>query len=82
MDNEQLIRRGENCRRLLEDDLFIEAFESLRKLYVETWMNSEDVATRELQHQKLTALAQFKLEFAKQVVSGDFARRRAESANL
>lgn len=48
--------RGEQARRLLDDDLFKETVATLERKYIETWRNGKTVEIREDAHRYLKTL--------------------------
>jgi hypothetical protein len=67
--------RGHRAKRILEDDLVIEAFEKIETVVTEAWQNSPADAEKERYNAYLMhrLLKQFKEHFRQIVVTGDHA---------
>jgi len=66
----------EKAKRLLEDPIFIEAWDTLRQRFLDTWENSrpEDMDTREQAWLSLRNLTDLKQHFTSIVMTGEFDR--------
>lgn len=76
MTNEEKIRRGEEAKRILENEVFAEAFELLRSRYLEAFEKSKVNAAedRERVYQLLTNLNTVKTHLSKVMHDGEITK--------
>jgi len=69
--------REARAKRLLEDPIFTEAWDTLRQRFLDTWENSqpEDTSAREHAWLSLKNLAELKQHFESIVTTGEFNKR-------
>ena len=72
--------REEHARRLLNDKLFVEAFDTLAESIHTTWINSSvhDVDSREQAWLSLRLLERIKLHLTSIVETGEMAKKISE----
>lgn len=75
MTIEQNLYRGARAREVLENEVFIEAFEAIEKDYIETWKKSpaRDADAREKIWQYLTQLQKVKTHLQYTMETGQLA---------
>lgn len=70
------IQRGERARQLLEDEQLQDAFDTIEKEYMDTWLNSpeRDVEGRERLRLMIKTVRRLKLELQTVMETGHIAR--------
>lgn len=70
------IQRGERARLLMEDELLQDAFATIEKEYMDSWLNSpeRDVEGRERLRLMIKTLQRLKLELQNVMETGQIAR--------
>lgn len=76
MTPEQQIARGDHAKRLLEDELFVEAFDTVRATIIDQWsaLSIENKAQAEELKRLLWAAQQFKAVFEATVAGAKIMR--------
>lgn len=75
LTDEQLVLRGKEAKRLMDDPLLGEALTALEAAYIAAWKNAEDPATRGTLWVKMKVLEDFQTELATYISRGDFATK-------
>lgn len=80
MSLEEDAKRGARARALLEDPIFVEAFEALTARYYEAWRATQpgDEAARERLFTLSTALGDVRGHFEQVAENGDLAERQLD----
>jgi hypothetical protein len=80
MDHEEDIRRGENARRILEDDLFVEAVETIKQQCFEAWKATSwnETDKREAIHRQFKALGEIETRLRSIMEGGKVAKSMLE----
>lgn len=72
--------RAQDAQRLLEDPVFIEAFDEIEKSLIERWRSTgpEDFQTRDDVYHQIRGLAAFRNQLASFVLTGKLAETRKD----
>ncbi len=84
MSPDELIRRGESARRLLNDPLFMEAMERIEKDVFEAWSRSA-IRDKEGQHELLLMIQtarKFKAIFEDVLLTGELETKALQKPRL
>ena len=73
LTDEQLVLRGKEAKRLMDDPLLGDALAALEKAYIAAWKEAEDPATRGTLWVKIKVLEDFQTELATYISRGVFA---------
>lgn len=77
IDHEKQIQRGEEASRILNSQVFADAFENVRLAYVRTWegLPTADVENAQDVHRRLKALADVRKALETHVQTGKLAQK-------
>ncbi len=78
ISREDKISRGSRAKQIIEDPLWVEAFDALDTRYETEWRSSAetDTAKRESMYMRLKVLEDVKLHFEEAVTSGKVAKQQ------
>ena len=73
LTDEELVLRGKEAKRLMDDPLLVQAFTALEVAYIAAWKEAEDPAVRGTMWVKVKVLDDFKNELETYISRGVFA---------
>lgn len=76
MTDGQRSHRGEEARRILENEIFQEAISSLEKTYTEAWKAGKTLEAREDAHRYIQLIQRFTLDLKSVMTDGMVADNR------
>lgn len=75
MSREERIARGERAQRILEEQIVVDALDTLERQYIAAWRSAKTVEAREDCHRYIKVLEKFKAHFGQAMGDGAMARR-------
>ncbi len=82
MDNQlskhELMNRGEEAGRLLQDPVFVSAFDEIRERFIREWEKADSVPDREMCWAKVTGLGEVRRQLRRVISQGEHASRQPD----